>query len=299
MKLVIKNKKFRLPKLSIPKLHINVSMPKINVAIPKLVTNISVGGQFKKMAGISLSIAGLVIVVAIVFAAVGVEQAKEFPMAAEYTVSAGDKYVGIGKDINNRGSDAPDTQTLKLNIGGARISDIIIDDLEVGATTGITHSLSITTGGATVWIECDEVLIDNLTAKSLTISNAEIYNLIVQNNKADGNSFSPTLANGIVDVTLNSTRGTVSIPEISGSDYDRIHIDAATNAQCRKLYIKNVSSYGFPVLIDHIKAGTVTITNSQIGSGSGIDSADFIIANTVKISGSTLTGNTEVPISVK
>tara|TARA_R110000824_G_scaffold114010_1_gene264159 strand:+ start:957 stop:1706 length:750 start_codon:yes stop_codon:yes gene_type:complete len=249
------------------------------------------------MAGVSLSIAALVVVVAVVFAAVGVEQAKQFPTAAEYTVRAGDTSVGIGADI--KGSDAADTQTLKLNIGGARISDIIIDDLEVGATTGMTHSLSITTGGATVWIECDEVLIDNLTAKSLTISNAEIYNLIVQNNKADGNSFSPTLANGIVDITLNSTRGTVNLPQISGSDYDRIHIDAATNAQCRKLHIKNVSSYGFPVLIDHIKAGTVTITNSQIGSGTGIDSADFIIANTVKISGSTLTGNAEVPISVK
>ena len=53
MRLVIKNKKFRLPRFSIPKLHINVGLPKINVAIPKLVTNISVGGQFKKMAGIS------------------------------------------------------------------------------------------------------------------------------------------------------------------------------------------------------------------------------------------------------
>ena len=297
MKLVIRNRKIRLPKLTIPKLNMKVGIPDVSIAIPKVISKVSIGGRFKKMAGVSLSVAALVVVVAIAFAAVGVEQTKQFPMAAEYTVEAGDKYVGIGTDI--KGSDAVDTQTLKLNIGGARISDIIINDLEVGATTGITHSLSISTGGATVWIECDEVLIDNLTAKSLTISNAEIYNLIVQNNKADGNSFSPTLANGIVDVTLNSTRGTVNIPEISGSDYDRIHIDAATSAQCRKLHIKNVSSYGFPVLIDHIKAGTVTITNSQIGSGSGIDSADFIIANTVKISGSTLTGNTEVPISVK
>jgi len=297
MKLVIKNKKIRLPKLRVPKLHIDVGIPSLDLAIPKVITNVSIGGHFKKMAGISMSVAALVIVGAIGFAAIGVEQAKQFPMAAEYTVASGDKHVGIGTDI--KGSDAADTQTLKLNIGGARISDIIIDDLEVGAVTGITHSLSITTSGATVWIECDEVLIDNLTAKSLTISNAEIYNLIVQNNKADGNSFSPTLANGIVDITLNSTRGTVNIPEISGSDYDRIHIDAATNAQCRKLHIKNVSSYGFPVLIDHIKAGTVTITNSQIGSGTGINTADFIIADTVKISGSTLTGNTEVPISVK
>jgi|8_EtaG_2_1085327.scaffolds.fasta_scaffold00136_3 hypothetical protein len=297
MKLVIKNKKIGLPKFRIPKLNMQVRIPDVGIAIPKVITRVSVGGRFKKMAGVSLSIAGLVVVIAIAFAAVGVEQTKQFPMAAEYTVEAGDKYVGIGTDI--KGSDAADTQTLKLNIGGARISDIIIDDLEVGATTGITYSLEITTGGASVWIECDEVLIDNLTAPSLTISNAEVYNLIVQNNKADGNSFSPTLANGIVDVTLNSTRGTVNIPEISGSDYDRIHIDAATSAQCRKLHIKNVSSYGFPVLLDHIKAGTVTVTNSQIGSGTGIDSADFIIADTVKISGSTLTGNTEVPISVK
>ena len=297
MKLVIKNKKIGLPKFRIPKLNMQVRIPDVGIAIPKVITRVSVGGRFKKMAGVSLSIAGLVVVIAIAFAAVGVEQTKQFPMAAEYTVEAGDKYVGIGTDI--KGSDAADTQTLKLNIGGARISDIIIDDLEVGATTGITYSLEITTGGASVWIECDEVLIDNLTAPSLTISNAEVYNLIVQNNKADGNSFSPTLANGIVDVTLNSTRGTVNIPEISGSDYDRIHIDAATSAQCRKLHIKNVSSYGFPVLLDHIKAGTVTITNSQIGSGTGIDSADFIIADTVKISGSTLTGNTEIPISVK
>ena len=297
MKIVIKNRRFRLPKFRLPKLRTTVGFPDIDFTIPKVVTKVSIGGNFKKMAGVSLSIAALVVVVAIAFAAVGVEQTKQFPMAAEYTVGAGDKYVGIGTDI--KGSDAVDTQTLKLNIGGARISDIIIDDLEVGATTGITYSLSITTGGASVWIECDEVLIDNLTAPSLTISNAEIYNLIVQNNKADGNSFSPTLANGIVDITLNSTRGTVNIPEISGSDYDRIHIDAATSAQCRKLHIKNVSSYGFPVLLDHIKAGTVTVTNSQIGSGTGIDSADFIIADTVKVGGSTLTGNTEVPISVK
>jgi hypothetical protein len=53
MKLVIKNKKFRLPKLSIPKLHIDVGMPSLDFAIPKVVTNISIGGNFKKMAGIS------------------------------------------------------------------------------------------------------------------------------------------------------------------------------------------------------------------------------------------------------
>ena len=151
MKLVIRNRKIRLPKLTIPKLNMKVGMPDVSIAIPKVISKVSVGGRFKKMAGVSLSVAALVVVVAIAFAAVGVEQTKQFPMAAEYTVEAGDKYVGIGTDI--KGSDAVDTQTLKLNIGGARISDIIINDLEVGATTGITHSLSISTGGATVWID--------------------------------------------------------------------------------------------------------------------------------------------------
>ena len=153
MKIVIKNKKIRLPRLSIPKLHINVGMPKIDLAIPKVVTKVSVGGHFKKMAGVSISIAALVVVVAIAFAAVGVEQSKQFPMAAEYTVAQGDRSVGIGTDI--KGSDGADTQTLKLNIGGARISDIIITDLEVGATTGITQSLSISIGGLTVLIGFD------------------------------------------------------------------------------------------------------------------------------------------------
>ena len=245
-----------------------------------------------------MSIAGLVIVVAIVFAAVGVEQAKEFPMAAEYTVASGDKYVGIGKDINNTGSDTVDTQTLKLNIGGARINSIIIDDINVGNAT-VTESIKLTTGGATVYLECDEVLIDNVVAKKLTLAASEVYNLVVKDNKADGNSFSPTVANGIVDITVSSTRGAVDLPAISNSDYDRIWIDAATAATCAKLTIKNVDSYTGTIDLSNIKAGTLTIQNSTIGSGTGIDSADFIIAATTKVSTSTLTNNAEQAISVK
>ena len=295
MKIVIKNKKFRLPRLSIPKLHINVGAPKLDFAIPKLITNVSVGGHFKKMAGISLSVAVLVIVGAIGFAAIGVEQAITFPTAAEYTVGAGDKYVGIGQDSGN----SPETQTLKLNIGGARIDGIIIDDLEVGSAA-VSESLKITTGSASIWLECDEVIIDNLVAPALTIKNSEIYSLTVNDNKADGNSFSPTLANGITDVTVSSTRGAVDMPAITDSDYDRIWIDVTgTNAQCAQLQIKNVSAYGAPVVLDQIKAGSMIIKNSTIGDGDGIDAADFVLESTVKISTSSLTNNSEVPISVK
>ena len=43
----------------------------------------------------------------------------------------------------------------------------------------------------------------------------------------------------------------------------------------------------------------MTIQNSSIGSGTGIDSADFKILADVKVAQSTLTNNAEVPISVK
>ena len=247
------------------------------------------------MVGVSFTIAALVVVIAVTFAVVGVEQAKTFPMAAEYTMDERTINVPIGLDPS---SDSPETQTLKLNVGGARINNIIIDDINVGNAT-ITQSLKTTTGGATVFIECDEVLIDNLVAKKLTLATSEIYNLVVKDNKADGNSFSPTVANGILDITVTSNRGAVDLPAITGSDYDRVWIDAATAATCAKLTIKNVNSYQGVVDLSNIKAGTMTIQNSTIGSGTGINNADFIIASTTKVSSSTLTNNAEQAISVK
>ena len=295
MKLQIRNRRIRLPKFRIPKIGIEVRLPGFSLAIPRLITRVTIGGQFKKMVGVSFTIAALVVVIAVTFAVVGVEQAKTFPMAAEYTMNERTTSVPIGLDPS---SDSPETQTLKLNIGGARINSIIIDDINVGNAT-VTQSLKTTTGGATVFIECDEVLIDNLVAKKLTLATSEIYNLIVKDNKADGNSFSPTVANGILDITVTSNRGAVDLPSITGSDYDRIWIDAATAATCAKLTIKNVNSYTGVVDRSNIKAGTMTIQNSTIGSGTGIDNADFIIASTTKVSTSTLTNNAEQAISVK
>ena len=143
------------------------------------------------------------------------------------------------------------------------------------------------------------MLIDNVVAKQLTLGVSEIYNLVIKDNKADGNSFSPTVANGIIDITVTSDRGAVDLPAITGSDYDRIWIDAATASTCAKLTIKNVNSYTGIIDLSNIKAGTLTIQNSTFGSGTGINSADFIVAATTKVSTSTLTNNAEQAISVK
>ena len=65
MKLVIKNKKFGLPRFRLPKVRTDFGFPTIDIAIPRVVSKVSVGGHFKKMAGVSISIAALVVVVAV------------------------------------------------------------------------------------------------------------------------------------------------------------------------------------------------------------------------------------------
>ena len=82
--------------------------------------------------------------------------------------------------------------------------------------------------------------------------------------------------------------------------FDKILIHTATAAsQCRKLTISNVSAYGSGIDLDHIKAGTLTISSSKIGDGTGINAPSFIIASTTKIQVLNVTGNTEAPVSVR
>jgi hypothetical protein len=65
------------------------------------------------------------------------------------------------------------------------------------------------------------------------------------------------------------------------------------------LHIKNLKAYDEGIVLNNLKVGKLTIQNSSIGDGDGIDSADFIIQSDTKIAQSTLTNNAEVPISVK
>tara|TARA_Y100001938_G_scaffold4387_2_gene5528 strand:- start:5825 stop:6703 length:879 start_codon:yes stop_codon:yes gene_type:complete len=292
MKITIRSKTFRFPSIYIPKVKAKLNLPVLQMAVPRIKTTLGLGGNFKKIMGISLSMAGLIIAGSVYFAIAGVNQAPVFPQSATYDMDANTTNVPVG----NQGSEL--TQTLDLNIGGARIESIIIDDINVGSTT-ITDSLKIFATGSH-WIEVDELLIDNLTAPDFILGNSEIYSLVVKDNKADGNSFSPTLTNGIADITLASTRGAIDLPAISGSDYDRIVIETAgANAQIGKLHIKNLKAYDEGIVLNNLKVGQLTIQNSSIGDGDGIDSADFIIQSDVKIATSTLTNNAEVPISVK
>lgn len=197
------------------------------------------------------------------------------------------------------------TQTLQLNISGARAADITIQNIDIGKSANLTDALQIiganaAGGAAAKSLICDEILISGVEATTLNLANSEIYELVLTNNTADGLSISPTLANSVVDYTVQSDRGAVKIPAVSDGDFDRIIISTTTaDSYCRTLTLSNISAYGAGINLDNILAGKLTIQASRIGDGSGIDSASFTIEATTKIASLSSTGNVEQNLSVK
>ena len=127
-----------------------------------------------------------------------------------------------------------------------------------------------------------------------------MYQLNITNVAADGLSIGPTLSSTPKDVTVTSTRGAVKIPGVTNGSFDKIVIDTQTaDSYCRTLTLSNISAYGGGINLDNMEIGTLTIQNSKIGDGSGIDSPSFVIAATTLIQSMTATNNYEAPITVQ
>ena len=311
---------FKLPKtknaFKMPTV-LGYTAPTIRVGMPQW-AGIRVNGGFWKVSLIA-GLLGLGATAGIFFATQqGLEQSPIFPQPAVY--EAGQAYrlaegapvkLHVGKKIEYS-SDVPvkdrHTQTLQLNISSARISDLNFEAIQLGKATGLAEGLKIVGAAqsgdtAAIYIECDEVVIDGLEAPKLSLANSEIYELVVKDTVADGLSISPTLAT-VMDIEVGSTRGALSIPAATNSTYDRLIIDSsAAGSVCKKLTLKDIKLFGAysgnAVDISYLKAGKLTIQNSIVGDGTGIDVASFIVANTTKVSSSTLTNNTERPIAIK
>ena len=222
-----------------------------------------------------------------------------FPKAGIYDV----KYAqDLGEEVLNGGFKDDNltqhTQTLNLLIGGGRINDFYFEDIEVGKHSGLTEAFLLT--GGNYYLTCETLILDGLETPELIIRNGSAYSLIIQHNEADGNSFSSTLTSSIPDYKFGSTRGTIDIPHISSSDFDRIIIDStAGDSICNTFTLKDIHSYGAGITISNFKVGTLQIINSYIGNGSGIDTPNFIIKDSVNATTLLFTNNSELPINVK
>jgi len=216
-----------------------------------------------------------------------------FPDPADYHVQVEQ---AKGEEVLRYGQNATH-QTLNLLIGGARINNFYFENLEIGKM-GLESSFDLF-GDSGADLSCETLIIDGLIAPTLTIENGTAHNLVILDNVADGNSFSSILSN-VADITFGSTRGSIDIPYVSNSHFDRIVLDSSSaDSICNTLTLKNIKAFGGGVSISNFRVGTLLIVNSTIGDGTGIDNPSFIIEDTVSIGNLEINNNIEEPISVQ
>lgn len=190
------------------------------------------------------------------------------------------------------------SQTLKLNLSGARIDNLTISGVDLGKATGLTNVLELSSPTAAK-SQFDSVTIDGLVCPSFTLSDSNIGNLVITNNTADGNSFTVTFGTPTSPV-IGSSRGRATVPAITTSTYDRLILDNGTSGgDVTTLNLTNIKAFGGACVVKHVAAGTVTLTNMTIGDGTGINTPSFTVASTVTVGTFQSTGNVEKSVTVR
>jgi len=225
-----------------------------------------------------------------------------YPQAgAVYTVPSriGEPVLGY-RDMGEISSDA--NQTLQINIpGGSRISDMVFSDVSLGKT-GLANSIEIS-GTSVQKIVIDDLRIINSSFPTMQVSGATRMHTITVSSGVEvaGHTFLATLSTtDVVDVSVGSQRG--------AGDYiakdmivDRILIKltgGSGDAIIDNLTFDNVNANIGKAVIENVDVGEFFMQNVQIGDDADINSADFIIDNTVKYR-SMSDGTIEKPIKVQ
>ena len=178
--------------------------------------------------------------------------------------------------------DGSESQTLKINLAaGVRLSALTLNNLDIGraSTPCVTIERATGTSG---WLYVDTWTITGATAKAADFANMEVNNLVLQA-YTDGHTMEATIDSTITDIDAQSTRSS-GVYNVQDSVVDQIVLVLLGDATISQMTFTDVDcSLGTGWNIDHVKAGAVTIdATSKWGSGTGIDSADFVVNSTVK-----------------
>ena len=299
---IIKGRKVKLPTVKMPSVKApeisNVSTPKIGRLYMPHFTGFNLKGKPAWLILGSLIGSGTIISLAIYFSIAGVTQVPMYPEAGVYDV-AGTQQLGflelsVGEEIKDQ------TQTLQINIGGSTVSDLTFKDMNVGADSGVSYAIQIdNTDGSGAKILCENLTLKNIVAPSFRFNSSTVYSLYVSSTISDGFSITPTLNSDPVDYRFGSDRGALSVPEVSGSDVDRIVVSTGSSTSTvGNITFENIRSKN-PIDIQDISCSNVIIKDLIIGDGTGINSASFVLSSTVKTRSLSSVGNTERNISVK
>jgi hypothetical protein len=177
--------------------------------------------------------------------------------------------------------------TLRIDLGTTSVGEITIENVTVGTAydnsalpAGQTNVLTVGGDeGEGTYIEVGHLTIDRSRCTKLTIEDTEAHTLEISYNASDGHSIAPVAGTPRMRAVGGGNRADSMIT--SGGTYDQIRIGAPTNGvngKVDKLTLSNLLTKGGPCVVSRVKAGTLTITLNEIGSGTGFESKDFIVA---------------------
>ena len=284
-KLIIKERQIHFPTLSIPLIKFKITLPiSFNLKSPTI-TGLNLGKRSKSVVASALIVSSLVVGGAIYFSIEGLDQVPVYPEPAVY--DAGASQARDLKTIGEGQRNSQPTQTLFLEVGGARIQDIIFTDVNVGADSpSFTDAISISSTGSGS-IVCEKLEIIDVESPTFKLGTSTIYSLSVGTTTADGVSINGTLSNDPVDYRFGSTRGALNIPAVSGVDVDRIIIQNSGTATTTigTIRFERVSAFNTGINLANLTCSSVVIkgTDSEksiFGDGTGIDNASFRIGST-------------------
>jgi hypothetical protein len=254
------------------------SMPRFRVSLAqKNVTAIVV---------LTIAVSGLAVAVGLYFAVKDVASSTyDWPEPAEYQVTA----EGL-QTMGQKNKDYPDgteSQTLSIRLAdGARISNLSISGTDLGRA-GIAKALDISpltnaVTGTTAYLYVGNLTMTGSAFPTLKMEQSEVGTLTA-GLLCDGHTFSPTITNTIPDQVLTSKRLS-SVYSVSDSVVDRIqiHITGTKGAYIDQLTLSDVQAWNGEAYFSRLKVGNLTFNNtSQIGDGSGVDSASCYFDSSV------------------
>ena len=294
---IIKSRQMRIP---VPTRFPRIGLPKL-LQFPK----VSLGqGKVKYVIGGSVLLSSTVVTVGLIFAVYDVASATfEFP-----------KPGAVYQDLHTGGTmgeplppyaDGTESQTLKMLLAsGARLSSLNLSDIEIGATGLTTACFSIQRAATntTGFLNVDQFTVDGLIAPTMIMGNTEVNTLNVTA-QVDGGSNNVTIDSTISDMTIMSEREAGDFVASPGTVVDRILIEFLGEAYIKSLSVTDVNcsistAATGAIDWDHIKAGNMTMGNVKVGTGTGVNSADFTLDTTVKAKSYT-SQIVDTPITVK
>lgn len=190
------------------------------------------------------------------------------------------------------------SQTIKVNLAiGAQIDTLSFTDVSLGKT-GLTACFQVARDGATTgFLYVGTLTLTGVSAPSFDMANTEVGTLTLAGT-ADGRTNGATLDNTIGEHVINSVRGAGSFAATDATA-DMVIINLLGSATVKTLSLTNVACSVGGFDLDWIKAGTIVQdATSRFGTGTGINSPDYVLQSSVLYRIST-DGMVDAPVTVK